>query len=249
MYWRFIGKLGGSTWSPRSRDSSQERREENIKDGKREIDLATANKWIHTVATLAGFHIITRKENVYEISRKKLIFTVLFFCNIAYAVGIFYYLLFHGKFTWLQLVLLFPAVFTWGSCSYSCILLLRRSRMIIHFLCIVEKYKLTIKAPKYFPWTMGIIIVYASIYTTCLVVSKKVIPYEYYPYFIHPTFLSSIMPALIDIYVLSFTTVIVASLQKLNNHIRSTSMWVTEEITTVAKFWLRIHRLLDKYNE
>ncbi|XP_068206710.1 uncharacterized protein [Palaemon carinicauda] len=208
------------------------------------------NKFIHTVATALGLHIITRTgPKCYAVSLWKLLPTCAYMLGNVYTFSVIGYILYMNVLSTYQLVLMFPTFCNCGSCCYSFILILKRSGQMAKYFTIIDEEGAAIRKTRYKPIWFFPMLIYSTVFTAMLVVSDKIIPSEYSCAMIYPTFTGTFMPAFLDIYIFSFIRMIISSLEKLGRSVQNTKHWTEETVISVAKKWIRIHGFLDTSNK
>ena len=207
------------------------------------------------VTSIFGIHAIKRiGDGSYSLSPLRLCAGVIMIGFMTMNVVVPMVALFYTE-TNYDLRVVLVCVFLSGiTSSFIFIVWLTDSPKIMAFLAEVDANTITVRKPKWLPLVMVTVCLMPLIYTTAFLFLTPLSDNLFYAhdiklFFLIPMFLSSVIPCLMDIYIISCVQMVVTVLRELEGRVRDAADWPPHFTNEIANNWLRISKLLATFND
>lgn len=207
------------------------------------------------VTSLFAVHVIKRIGNgSYSLSLPRLCRGVVMLCLMTICLVVpmvaFYYI----KTTYDLRITLGCILLSGITSSFIFIIWLSDSPKIMDFLAEVDGNTITVSKPKWLPLAMVAVCLLPLVHTVAFLLVTPLSDGLFYAYdmklfFLIPLFLSSVIPCLMDIYIMSCVHVVVTELNGIEKRVRGAAVWTPHFVNEIANHWLRISKLLGTFNE
>lgn len=207
------------------------------------------------VSSFFGIHVIRRLgDGCYVLSLPRLCVAIIVLCIMAVCLGMTgvasYFIETTHDLRLFAICLLFSGL----TSSSTFFVWLTKSSKIMAFLAEVDAATARVKKPKLLPLVIVALSLLPLAYTFSILFMTPLTDYFLHVYairllFLSPLFLSSMLPCLMDVYIMSSVHVVVTEVRGLEGRVRGAELWTPRFTNEVADHWLRVTKLLGTCNE
>ena len=207
------------------------------------------------VSSIFGVHVIRRiGHGSYCLSVPRVCASLVMICLMTGGLVVPLVVLYYIE-TSYDLRILFLSLFLSGITSSFIFLvwLLDTPKMMVFF-AEVDMHTTVVKRPKWLPLVMAAMCLLSLLYTIAFLIITPIPDGEIHAYtmkliFFTPAFLSSVVPCIMDIYIISCVHMVVVQLRGLRVRALNAAVWTPHFTNEIANHWLRISKLLEALNE
>ncbi|MPC64855.1 hypothetical protein E2C01_058977 [Portunus trituberculatus] len=209
------------------------------------------------VSSIFGIHVIRRiGHGSYCLSVPRVCASLFIICFMTGCLVVPLVALYHIKASYDLRIFLLSLFLSGITSSFIFVVWLVDSPKMMVFFAEVDKHTSVLRRPKWLPLVMAAVCLLSLLYTVAFLFITPLPDGSIHAnamklIFLTPAFLSSVVPSLMDIYVMTCVHVVVVQLRglRLRLRLRNAAAWTPHFTNEIANHWLRISKLLETLNE
>nr|XP_045617830.1 uncharacterized protein LOC123770200 [Procambarus clarkii] len=211
---------------------------------------------LFAVASCVGVHVVTRsRDGVYSVSPLKVVAACASLLGVTLQLAFILDFVFVMETSYDQQMVLAAFFFSVSFCFFTYLVWMKKSHTVMAFLTQVDGSGITVDKNPTLLYVILATFAYSGTYTTCVYI---MLPLDQLSFFWFeelkyilaiPIFYTSFIPSLLDLYIMSFLSVVVAGLRAVEVRTKGVGLWTSTHTSVLAGSWLRLLKLLDTFND